>query len=157
VKKVKFDKIIETGIPILCGVLLGFIVLVTFLQIVLRQFFNTCFNWSDEVSQFCMMWITLFGSIWLTKSGQHLNTGIKLHRKLNEKQIRLIDGILELVISAIAVIVAYQGIKSSFAVMNMGSLSLGWLKMGYVFIALPLSMLAVCYYYFKRFLKSVLL
>ena len=90
----KSEKLINSGIPILCGVLLILIVSLTFLQIVLRQFFKFSLNWSDEVSQFCMTWMVLFGSIWATKNGQHLNTGFKLHKKLNKRLSGLIDGIL---------------------------------------------------------------
>jgi TRAP-type C4-dicarboxylate transport system permease small subunit len=151
----KLAKIINFGIPILCGVLLVLMVTLTFLQIVLREFFNSGIAWSDDVSQFCMTWLALFGSIWLTKNGQHLNTGIKLHQKLNERQICLIDGILALVIAITAAVVAYQSAIFSFSAMVIKSTSVSWLKMGYVFIALPLAMLATCYYYLKSFFKNL--
>ena len=153
----KSGKLINSGIPILCGTLLALMVLLTFLQIVLRQFFNYTFNWSDEVSQFFMSWNALFGIIWVTKNGQHLNTGIKLHKKLKERQIALIDAILALFIAAIAAIVAYQTLIASFSAMGTESLSLGWLKMGYVYLALPLAMLSVCYYYLKSFFQKLAL
>jgi TRAP-type C4-dicarboxylate transport system permease small subunit len=152
----KLEKIINFGIPILAGVLLLLMVLVTFLQIVLREFFNFSLNWSDEVSQFCMTWLALFGSIWVTKNDQHLNTGLKLHRKLNEKQVCLIDGILALLIVIIAAVVTYQTAIFSFSAMSIESLSLYWIKMGYIFIALPILMLAVFYYYLKNLFKNVL-
>jgi TRAP-type C4-dicarboxylate transport system permease small subunit len=151
----KSEKLINIGIPILCGVLILLIILFSFLQIVLRQFFNFSLNWTDEVSQFCMMWIALFGSIWLTKNDQHLNTGLKLHQKLNKKQIRMIDSILALVIVGIAGVAAYQTAIFSLATMDNGSLSLNWIKMGYIFVALPLAMIANCYYYLKRFFKTI--
>lgn len=151
----KLEKLINIGIPILCGVLISLIILFSFLQIFLRQFFNFSFNWTDEVSQFCMMWLALFGSIWLTKKDQHLNTGLKLHQKLNERQICLVDSILALVIAFIAGVAAYQTAIFSLTTMDNGSLSLNWLKMGYIFMALPLAMLAACYYYLKRFYKTI--
>jgi TRAP-type C4-dicarboxylate transport system permease small subunit len=151
----KLEKIISSGIPILCGVLLILIVSFGFLQIVVRECFNFSFNWTDEASQFCMTWLALFGSIWLTKNDQHLNIGIKLHRKLSEKKICLIDGILALFIASIAAVVTYQSAIFSFTAMGIGSLSLSWVKMGYIFIALPISMLATCYYYFKKVFKNL--
>jgi TRAP-type C4-dicarboxylate transport system permease small subunit len=151
----KLEKLINSGIPILCGTLLFVMVLLTFLQIVLRQFFNYTFNWSDEVAQFCMSWNALFGIIWVTKNGQHLNTGLKLHKKLNIKQIALIDAGLALFISVVSAIVAYHTAIASFSALGTDSLSLGWIKMGYVFFALPLAMLGVCYYYLKSFLKKL--
>jgi TRAP-type C4-dicarboxylate transport system permease small subunit len=147
-------KLINLGIPIICVVLLSLMIVFTFLQIVLRQFSNFSLSWSDEVSQFCMSWLTLFGSIWVTKNDQHINAGLKLHRKLNQRQICLIDGILAFLIAVIAAVVACQSTRFAFMSMSISSLSLNWLKMGYIFIALPLAMLAVFYYYLKSFFKN---
>ena len=151
----KLGKLINSGIPILCGVMLVLMVALTFLQIVFREVFDFSMNWSDEIEQFSMTWLTLFGSILITKNDQHINTGIKLHQKLNERQICLIDGILALVIAGSAAVIVYQSAIFSFTAMGIASLSLSWLKMGYVFIALPLAMLAVFYYYLKSFFKNL--
>jgi TRAP-type C4-dicarboxylate transport system permease small subunit len=151
----KLEKLINSGIPVLCEVLLIIMVSLTFLQIVLRNFFDTGIPWSDDVAQFSMSWMALFGSIWLTKNGQHLNTGLKLQQKFNKRQICLIDGILALLITVIAAIVAYQTAIFSFKTMSIESMALPWLKMGCVYIALPIGMLGVCYYYLKSFLNNL--
>jgi TRAP-type C4-dicarboxylate transport system permease small subunit len=157
VENVKFRKLVNSGIQTLCGVLLLIIVSVTFIQIILRQFFKFTFNWSDEVAQFCMMWLTLFGSIWVTKKGQHLSTGLKLHKKLNERQSYLVDGILALLIAGTAVVIFYYSIIFSITAMSIESLSLSWLKMGYIFIAMPLVMMFMIYYYLKSFFENIAL
>ncbi|MGD9156683.1 MAG: TRAP transporter small permease subunit [Bacillota bacterium] len=148
-------KLVHPGIRIFCGALLFLIVMLSFLQIILREFFNYTFNWSDEVSQFCMTWLALFGSIWVTKKGQHLNTGIKLHQKFNERQIRLIDGALALMIAGATAVVAYQSAIFSLTAMEIQSMSLPWLKMGYVFIVLPFTMVVLCYYHLKCFFENL--
>jgi TRAP-type C4-dicarboxylate transport system permease small subunit len=99
--------------------------------------------------------MVLFGSIWATKNNQHLNTGFKLHRKLNERQICLIDSILALIIAICAAVVAYRSAIFSFMSMDFAIVSLSWLKMGYIFISLPLAMLGICYYYLKSFFKNL--
>jgi TRAP-type C4-dicarboxylate transport system permease small subunit len=154
-KAMRLRKLINSGIPFFCGVLFLVMVVITFLQIVLREGFNFTFNWSDEVAQFCMMWLVCFGSIWATINAEHLTIGIKLHEKLPEWQVCLIDGILALVILVTVGVVVYQSAIVSFSSMGMESLSLHWLKMGYVFIALPFTMLVVCFYYLKSFLKNL--
>jgi C4-dicarboxylate transporter DctQ subunit len=150
----KLGKVINSGIPILCEVLLIVMVTLTFLQIILRQFFNYTFNWSDEVAQFCMTWLALFGSIWATKNSQHLTTGFKVHRKLNKKQVCLIDSLVDLVIIYFIAVVVYQNTIFVLTAMDIDSLSLPGLKMGYVFVALPLAMLGFCYYYLKSFYRN---
>jgi TRAP-type C4-dicarboxylate transport system permease small subunit len=98
--------------------------------------------------------MVLFSSIYLTKNDQHLNTGLKLHQKLNKWQICLIDGVLALAISSIAVVITYQTAMFAFSAMSIEALALPWIKMGVVFIMLPIAMLSVFYYYIKNFLKN---
>lgn len=153
----KLGKIIDSGIPVLGGILLALLVSLTFLQIILRQFFAFSLNWSDEVSQFSTTWMVLFGSIWVTKKDRHLNTGLKLHQKLNARQIYVIDSIIALLITITVAVVAYQNAIFAFSTMDHASLSLEWLKIGYIFIALPIASLGLCYYYLKNFLKNLTL
>jgi TRAP-type C4-dicarboxylate transport system permease small subunit len=126
------------------------------LQLVLRDFFDFSLNWSNEIGQYCMSWLTLAGSIWVTQNNRHLNTGLKLHQKFNEKMICLVDGFLALLIVLVAAVVAYQTALFTFMAMDIESVSLRWLKMGYVYIAVPIFMLAVCYYYLKRFFENIM-
>jgi TRAP-type C4-dicarboxylate transport system permease small subunit len=151
----KISKLIDFSIRIFGGVLLLAMVSLTFLQIVLRQFFNFSLNWSDEVSQFCMTWLALFGGIWATKNNKHLNTGFMVQKNFDRRIIHLIDSILAVVIIGIAAVVSYQCAIFTLQQWVMESLSLRWLKMGYVFIALPIFMLATCYYYLKSFFKNI--
>jgi TRAP-type C4-dicarboxylate transport system permease small subunit len=153
----KMEKLIDNGIPILCGILLVVIVLLVSLRIVLREFFNVGLSWSDEITQFSMTWIVLFGSIWATKNDKHLNANIKFQNKLNKRQIKLIDGILALVIVFTSAVIAYRSAIYSFRAMRFTALSLEWLKMGFVFIPLPLAMLALCYYYLRNFINNLAL
>jgi TRAP-type C4-dicarboxylate transport system permease small subunit len=148
-------KIINIGIPVLCGVLLTGIIGLTFGQVVLRNCFNSGMNWSDEVSQFCMTWLVLFGSIWASKNNQHLKTGIKLHQKLNKKLIYLIDGILELLLVIVGVVISYQTAMFTWERFNTTALSLTWMKMGYIFMAMPLAMLGLAYYSLRDFIKNL--
>jgi TRAP-type C4-dicarboxylate transport system permease small subunit len=153
----KIEKLIDSGILIICGILLFLIVLLTFLQIVLRNFFDTGIYWSDDVAQFSMSWMALLGSIWLTKNGKHLNTGLKIHQKLNKRQVGLIDSLLALIIVGIAAVVTYQTTITSLTAIKVESIVFSWIKMGYIYIALPLFMLAVCYYYLKSFFQNLAL
>jgi TRAP-type C4-dicarboxylate transport system permease small subunit len=152
----KLDKLVNLIIPILCGALLVVMVVLTFLQIIFREFYDFSMSWSDEVSQFCMTWMVLLGLIWVSKNNQHLNTGLKLHKKLKERQIRLIDSLLTLIIAVVTGIVAYHGAVFAWRQWGMESLSISWVKLGYIFIVLPIAMLAMCYCYSKDFFKNLI-
>jgi C4-dicarboxylate transporter DctQ subunit len=153
----KLSRLLDSGIPIFSGVLLILMITFTFLQIILRELFSYSLNWSDETTQFSMVWMTLFGSIYLTKHDQHINTGLKLHQKLNKRLIGLIDGIMALGIVICAAVVAYQSALFVLITINCESNSLPWLKMGYVYIAVPIFMLTLSYYYLKSFFKNLTL
>jgi C4-dicarboxylate transporter DctQ subunit len=151
----KLDKIVNSGIPIFCGMMLFLMVTLTFVQVVLRNCFGTNINWGDEMTQFSMTWMVLLGMIWATKNNQHINVGIRLHRKFNKKLGYLIDGIFALMLAGAIVVVAYQTAKFALMSMNTESVALRWLKMGYIFFVVPIGMLGICYYYFKNFIQNL--
>jgi C4-dicarboxylate transporter DctQ subunit len=152
----KLEKVVNSGVSILCGVLLAVIVGLTFGQVVLRNFFGSSMRWSDEVSQFCMTWLVLLGSIWATKNNQHLNTGLKLHQKFNQRLVCLIDGILDLLLIVIGAVVAYQTAMFSYTAWGIDSLSLTWVKVGYICTVMPIGMLGLCYYSLKGFFRNLI-
>jgi TRAP-type C4-dicarboxylate transport system permease small subunit len=152
---VKSNKLVDFGIPIFGGFMLIMMVGLTFVQIVGREFFDYSFNWSDEVAQFSMTWLALFGSIWCAKNNHHLNTGMRIHEKLGGKLVYLIDAILSLLIIVISLVIAYQCAIFSSQQMVMESMSLPWVKMGYIYIVFPIAMVASGYYYFKAFVEKL--
>jgi TRAP-type C4-dicarboxylate transport system permease small subunit len=152
----KLGKIIDVGIPILGGVLLVLIVVCSFLPVILREFFKFGFVWFDDLSQYCMVWMIYVGSIWVTKNNQHLCIGVKLHRNLNKRLVCLIDGILALLIVISVTSIAYNSAIFFLSRLGLESMTIPCIKMGYVYIALPLAMLALGYYYLQSFIKNVL-
>jgi TRAP-type C4-dicarboxylate transport system permease small subunit len=78
-----------------------------------------------------------------------------IHKKLNERQIKLIDGILALLIAGTVALLTYQSAIFAITGMKVESLTLPWIKNGYVHIAQPLFMMSVCYYYLKSFFKNI--
>jgi TRAP-type C4-dicarboxylate transport system permease small subunit len=151
----KLEKLVDSGISIICGALLVVICTVNFTQIVLRNIFNTGLVWYDDVSQFSMSWLVLFSAIWLTKNNRHLSVGLKLHQKLNKRVVYLIDGILELMIAIIVVVLAYQSAVFAFLAMDIQAVALPWVKMGCVYMMLPIAMLGVFYYSIKSFFRNL--
>jgi TRAP-type C4-dicarboxylate transport system permease small subunit len=143
----KIEKLFDSFILILCSVFLALITMFIILQVVVREFFNSTLVWSDELSQYCMMWMALLGSIYLTKYNLHINTGLKVHHKLNKRLVALIDALVALAAVGSAAVVAYQ--SALFAFSGYKAVSLPWMNMVFVYIAMPLFMLAMCYYYLK--------
>jgi TRAP-type C4-dicarboxylate transport system permease small subunit len=153
----KAEKLINSVIPIMTGTLLVVIVLLVFLRIVLRNFFDFGLPWSDEVTQFSITWMVLFGAIWATKNNHHLSAQIKLQKKLSERQVLFIDGVLALIIAGVTAVVGYRSALYAFSAMGFTAISLPWLKMGYIFFAFPLSLLIICCFFLESFFKNMVI
>lgn len=54
-------------------VFLGFIILIAFLQIILRNFLSTGLDWGDSLVRNLVLWIGFIGATLATKEGKHIN------------------------------------------------------------------------------------
>jgi TRAP-type C4-dicarboxylate transport system permease small subunit len=52
---------------------LGFMILIAFLQIVLRNFFITGLDWGDSLLRNLVLWIGFIGATLATREGKHIN------------------------------------------------------------------------------------
>jgi TRAP-type C4-dicarboxylate transport system permease small subunit len=55
---------------------LGLIILIAFLQIVLRNFFFTGLDWGDSLVRNLVLWIGFIGATLATKEGKHINIDV---------------------------------------------------------------------------------
>lgn len=68
----------------LLAVFLSLMVIVAFLQIVLRNFLATGFSWGDEVVRYCVIWVGFLGAALATKEGKHISMDV-VSRWLSKK------------------------------------------------------------------------
>jgi TRAP-type C4-dicarboxylate transport system permease small subunit len=55
---------------------LGFMILIAFLQIALRNFFSTGLDWGDYLLRNLVLWIGFIGATLATKEGKHINIDV---------------------------------------------------------------------------------
>jgi TRAP-type C4-dicarboxylate transport system permease small subunit len=55
---------------------LGFMILLAFLQIVLRNFFATGLDWGDSLLRNLVLWIGFIGATLATREGKHINIDV---------------------------------------------------------------------------------
>jgi len=72
----RIDEAIERTEQTLLIVFLGFIVLMAFLQIVLRNFLSTGLDWGDALVRNLVLWIGFIGATLATKEGKHINIDV---------------------------------------------------------------------------------
>lgn len=106
------------------------------LEIVLRNFFNTSFLWSEEVSRYLMIWSVYFGAAAAVATGGHLRIDMLIDH-VPAPVRRLLDTIANLWVLSFSVALAWAGwvvARESFA-MDMVSadsnlpLQLGWIQL----------------------------
>jgi len=70
------DEIIDQLEQILLVTLLSSMILIAFLQIVLRNLFSTGLAWGDMLVRNLVLWVSFIGAALATKEGKHINIDI---------------------------------------------------------------------------------
>ncbi|MDR1786681.1 MAG: TRAP transporter small permease [Spirochaetaceae bacterium] len=68
----KFFDTLFKGIEILIAVFLAVMIVLTFLNVVLRYMFNKGLAWSEEIARLCFIYLVYLGSIGAMRDNQHL-------------------------------------------------------------------------------------
>jgi TRAP-type C4-dicarboxylate transport system permease small subunit len=72
----RVDEAIERVEQTLIVTFLGFMILIAFLQIVLRNFFFTGLDWGDQLLRNLVLWIGFIGATLATREGKHINIDV---------------------------------------------------------------------------------
>jgi TRAP-type C4-dicarboxylate transport system permease small subunit len=72
----RVDEAIERVEQTLIVTFLGFMILLAFLQIVLRNFFSTGLDWGDQLLRNLVLWIGFIGATLATREGKHINIDV---------------------------------------------------------------------------------
>jgi len=75
----RIDNFIARVEKFLVVFLLGAMILVAFLQIVLRNVFTTGFSWGDPFIRYLVVWVGFIGAALATKEGKHITIEIVWH------------------------------------------------------------------------------
>jgi C4-dicarboxylate transporter DctQ subunit len=70
------DEIIDRAEQILLVVLLSSMIVIAFLQIVLRNLFSTGLAWGDPLVRNLVLWIGFIGAALATREGKHINIDV---------------------------------------------------------------------------------
>lgn len=68
----KFVDSLFKGIEILIAVFLGVMIVLVFMNVVLRYIFNTGFVWSEEIARLCFIYLVYLGAIGAARDNRHL-------------------------------------------------------------------------------------
>ena len=72
----RLDRILGRIEKVLLSAMLAVMIMVAFLQIVLRNFFNTGLPWGDSFVRYLVLWVGFIGAALATREGSHINIDI---------------------------------------------------------------------------------
>lgn len=133
--------------------LLGMIGLST-VQIVLRNFFDVGFFWSDEVLRMLVLWIALAGAVAASRSDRHIAINV-LDTFLGPRMQQVVKLFVHLFSAAICALVAWYSLEFALTTREYGDIALGGLPSWILQMALPLGFGLICYRYALFFLGDM--
>lgn len=106
----RLEKIIKSAEATLLFLISFFVLTVTFLQVILRNFFHSGITWGDDISRHLVFWIAMLGASLATSDGRHINVEI-LTRFLSERWKFLNKLLIESFATVISAFLFYYSIK----------------------------------------------
>lgn len=116
---------INYAIHTLCGILFGFVALLTLYQVFARKALNSPLVWSEEIVRYSIIWIVLLGSAIALRKGMLISVEIVQH--LVPKFIRKVMGISVTVLNIVLLFIMAKygfGIMETLAGQKTGALEL---------------------------------
>lgn len=111
----------------LIAILLLTMILMAFMQIVLRNFFSTGIDWGDALVRYLVVWVGFIGAAIAVKEGKHITIDV-LSRMLGHASQRVLQAITHICSTAVCGLLTWAGIKFIRFEAEMG---------GTVFLKLP--------------------
>jgi TRAP-type C4-dicarboxylate transport system permease small subunit len=100
------DKIEE----ILLVSMFALMVLIIFVQVIMRYIFNNSLSWSEELGKFLFVWLSWIGISIGAKRNEHIKITM-LTDKLSPSARKIVDIISEIIVIAICSVTTYYGIS----------------------------------------------
>ncbi|WP_026368122.1 TRAP transporter small permease [Aminiphilus circumscriptus] len=116
---------------------------VLFLQVFSRYVFNLSISWSEELSIFCLVWLTYFGAALAVKQRRHLRIEVFVSF-LSPKKRKIIDILCNVVFFCFCLFLVYGTYNMTMLAKATGQTAAATgLKRWLVFAGLPVSFLLV--------------
>jgi len=114
------DEKISQVEKVLIAALLTVMLLLAFLQIVLRNFFATGIDWSDSLVRYLVVWVGFIGAAIAVREDKHITIDILSHW-ISGAGNRIIQSISHLISAIVCGLLTWAGIKFTMFEAQMGS------------------------------------
>jgi TRAP-type C4-dicarboxylate transport system permease small subunit len=126
--------------------ILGSMILLATAQIVLRNFFEISFIWSDEALRLMVLWIAVAGAVAASRSDQHINIAV-LDRFLPGRLRTLKDVLIHAFTASVSGIVAWHSLLFVRTSHEFGDVLLGGVPAWLLQAVLPVGFGLICWRY----------
>ncbi len=136
-------------------IFLGGIILLAFLQILLRNFFSTGLDWGDSLVRNLVLWIGFIGATLATKEGKHINIDVvsRILPSWGKKAVALIIHVFSFLICCSLTYAALKFIKNEA---QMGTMTFLGIPTWIPELILPMTFGLMTFRFGLRFVKSLL-
>ena len=139
-------------------IMLGLVLIIIFFATILLQIFSRIagisMTWTEDVSKFSFIWAVFLGSSWAVARDEHFAFTMVLERFNNRNK-----GILKIIIYLLCMIftisILYYGIVVTKQFWNYAWPNIPELKMGWVWLILPLTGLTMTFYLIINILNQI--
>ncbi|URN42085.1 TRAP transporter small permease [Peptoniphilus genitalis] len=115
-------------------------VIIIFMQVIMRYFFNTSLTWSEELSRYIFIWQVWLGSSIAFVDNQHIRVDLIFSIFKSENSQKVLHLINNIIWFSFNVFLVYVGVKLLGSMNARNALSSGMrLPLVYVYAALPVS------------------
>ncbi len=137
------NKIIETMLIIIFGLL----VVVVLWQVFARYVLNQSFSFTEEFARFALIWLSVLGAAYLSGQREHLSMDYLLRKLEPEKRRKRLRKIELLMFCFALVVMVIGGGNLVYTTLYLGQVSPAMnISLGYIYAIVPLSGLLIMFY-----------
>lgn len=138
---------LDSYLEIALSLLLGTMVLNVLWQVASRYLLNDPSAFTDELARYLLIWVGLLGAAYATGKQMHVSIDL-LSSKMGPEQLERHKRVIRIIILFFAIcVLIIGGIRLVYITFVLGQTSSAMqISLGYVYMALPLSGLLICYY-----------
>jgi TRAP-type C4-dicarboxylate transport system permease small subunit len=139
------------------ALLLGAMVTVVLLGVFFRYVVGSALVWYDEFASYLLVWLTFYGAVVACHRRQHVRLDF-FRDKLGRLPLRVLDLLSECCVFGFQLVLLWCGTELTGTLGDETSVSLGWVKMAWVYSVLPISggmMLFISFAEIARLLANV--
>ncbi len=149
-------KILDRSLELLVIIVVGVLVMDVLWQVFTRYVLNDSSEWTEELATFLMIWVSLLGAAVALNRGAHLGIDYFMSKLAPRKRVytETLVFVCIFLFSLCVMVIGGVALVSNTLVRGQVSPALG-LKMGYVYLAVPMSGFFLVVYSFIGFVERV--